>query len=132
MSSIHLALAVHHRALRRTRGVACCYYRAGSTEPAPLLLVPGRTDAETLADADAGLSGRTRDWLELRQDLLESLGRLPEAEDRLVELDSSGEPAREWRVAKLGEAREWADADTHGVVVRFHTLEVPLRDSDDA
>jgi hypothetical protein len=123
MRSIKLALSVHHDALRRTRGVECLYYRKGETEAVEFLLVPGRTSADEVGEIDAAQSGRTRDWLELREHLEIKLGRMPAADDQIVELNERGEPARTWAIAKVGNSREYADHDTHGVVVRFHSVE---------
>lgn len=127
MRSIVAALRAHHNALRRTRGVDVHYYPAGQTEAVELRLVPGRTSADEVGEIDAQQSGRTRDWLEFRATLLEELGRMPTADDQVVELDEGGSPARTWLVAKVGNSREHADHDTHGVVVRFHSVETKAK-----
>jgi hypothetical protein len=127
MRSIKLALKVHHDALRRTRGVECHYYLKGQPEAIEFTLVPGRTSAEEVGEIDASQSGRTRDWFELREHLEIKLGRMPAADDEIVELNERGEPARTWAVAKVGSSREYADHDTHNVVVRFHSVETKPR-----
>ncbi len=124
MSQMTKALIIAHKSACNVSGETLTYKRGDAVLVEGVVALPGKTDAETFDKFGMATTTELQDWIVLQERLMQDQTPIIPARGDIVEMTADGLTLQFAVHHPNGKQPPFRRADTHGVILRIHTVAV--------